>query len=67
MFHKHEDRQVEIRSAESLSALTDLADQDLELVTAGKGGGLGGPYSGIGVRPGLGKGAPGLGWFRGVG
>jgi hypothetical protein len=46
----------------------ELDDRDLEKVAAGKNpGGLGGPASGLGVRPGVGVGAPGLGWRRGLG
>jgi hypothetical protein len=47
----------------------EMSDRELETVTAGKynPGGLGGPYSGLGVRPGAGVGAPGFGWRRGRG
>jgi hypothetical protein len=52
------------------AAPAELSDRDLEAVTAGmlkSPGGVGGPASGLGVRPGLGVGAPGLGWNRGPG
>ena len=51
-------------------APVELSDQDLVAVTAGmvkSPGGVGGPASGLGVRPGVGVGAPGFGWRRGAG
>ncbi len=53
-----------------LPTAPELSEQDLEVVSAGKvnsPGGIGGPFSGLGVRPGLGWGAPGLGLRRGIG
>jgi len=53
-----------------LSTPVELSESDLEVVSAGmvkSPGGVGGPFSGLGVRPGLGVGAPGLGWRRGPG
>lgn len=65
----------------SLSPPTELSDLDLEVISTGKiyggvggpwsgwgvrpGWGFGGPFSGLGFRPGWGWGAPGFGLFRG--
>ena len=57
----------ELENKVQAEASVELTDRDLEAVAAGKGGGLGGPYSGLGVRPGAGVGAPGFGWRRGAG
>jgi hypothetical protein len=55
--------------AQSRQIRAELSDMELEaVVAAGKrGGGVGGRYSGLGVRPGYGVGAPGFGWRRGIG
>jgi len=57
----------ELALSQSVPPPAELTDLELEAVTAGKGGGLGGPASGLGVRPGVGVGAPGFGWRRGAG
>ena len=65
------DRDGEMLPAQqSVPQSAELSNQELEAIVAGKvrsPGGIGGPASGLGVRPGVGVGAPGFGMRRGPG
>lgn len=68
MFNNLNNERESLNLDASLAPPAELSDLDLEVVSTGKiYGGVGGPWSGWGVRPGWGWGAPGLGLFRGWG